>query len=187
MKKALIIMLVAAIGLSAAFAQSYVGVKLTYPGLLGVSKGTDLDSRFGLEGSVYLPIPFYLFSLIDSSEAEKPSPMEILSYPALQAKAVFKLIDTKPFDLSIGASGTAQGAIDFANKGFAVCCIFGPEAEIDIRLGEKVSLNIAASYPITGWEFSYSKQTEEGLDPIGVALFIGLCTQIAQVSVNFAL
>lgn len=192
MKRTLSVICIILIVAASAFAGTYAGAKVTY-GLLGGTFGTDFDSFAGVEGSVSLPIPAYVISLFNpDTKAEDRNPVNMLTIPAVQAKAYFKVVDTKGFGLNIGGLFTGFGLIDFEKKGITAVMFAGPSVDMDIRFGETVSLNLCGSYPFALGSFSTlpdgtnEENSSRAWGVFGTAL-IGILNHIFQVGLNFQL
>lgn len=154
MKRITIILIVAVLAVSSVFAGGLsIGIMQNY---LHTGVIADLDlGRFGVEGSVGIPLISGAFELIDYYTGDKvddegqpidpPNPAEALLLPGIMANAYWKAVDSKVFDLRLGIQADAIGLSE--NDDFTLVGLWGLSLGLDFQFGDNFGVNLTATAP----------------------------------------
>ncbi len=151
MKKIIVLLLVAVIACTAAFAGNLsMGVMQNY---LHTNFLVDYEGdHFGAEGAVGLPIVSGAIgvanAIAEGEELEFGDIAGLTLLPAAMVNGYWKPIDTKVFDLRLGLQGDVISFIDPSDKYFSVIGLLGMSIGLDFRFSENFSMNLTGAFPV---------------------------------------
>ena len=201
MKKAIIIILIAAVAATSVFAADFslgVAQNRLHTMIIGELDG----EHFGVEGAVGIPLVYGILGTIDyisrggineeTGEKEDYDLTGLFLMPGGVVNGYFKAVDTEHFQLRLGLQGDAISLM--SDDHFSFVALAGVSLGLDFKFNSGFSINLTGAFPLAAMLpeevskftlFYYTTKEEDNWDFLMILPLI--VNQFARLSFKWAL